>query len=55
MNFYYGSSVTPFLPRHKIVKVLSGVNSLPSEWYYFHPNANLYRHDTYFTNFDFFV
>jgi len=51
MNFYDGSGVTPFLPRHKIVKVLSRVNSLPSEWYYFHLNANLY---TYFTNFDYY-
>ncbi|XP_021316241.1 uncharacterized protein LOC8066487 isoform X4 [Sorghum bicolor] len=33
MNFYDGSGVTPFLPRHKIVKVLSQVNSLPSEWW----------------------
>ncbi|CAD6248496.1 unnamed protein product [Miscanthus lutarioriparius] len=40
MNFWEGSGVTPFLPRHKIVEVLSGVNSLPSEWYYFHLNAN---------------
>jgi hypothetical protein len=40
MNFYYGSGVTPFLPRQKIVEVLSGVDSLPSEWYYFHLNAD---------------
>ncbi|TKW09839.2 hypothetical protein SEVIR_6G127608v4 [Setaria viridis] len=37
MNFYDGSGVTPFLPRHKIVEVLSGVNSLPSECGYNHP------------------
>ncbi|CAD6252220.1 unnamed protein product [Miscanthus lutarioriparius] len=37
MNFWDGSGVTPFLPRHKIVEVLSGVNSLPSECGYNHP------------------
>nr|AAL31034.1 putative serine protease [Oryza sativa Japonica Group]AAP54251.1 hypothetical protein LOC_Os10g33490 [Oryza sativa Japonica Group] len=31
MNFYDGSEATPFLPRHKIVEVLSRVNDLPSE------------------------
>uniref|UniRef100_A0A0E0BBM7 Uncharacterized protein n=1 Tax=Oryza glumipatula TaxID=40148 RepID=A0A0E0BBM7_9ORYZ len=31
MNFYDGSRVTPFLPRDKIVKVLSTLNDLPSE------------------------
>ncbi|EEC73575.1 hypothetical protein OsI_08030 [Oryza sativa Indica Group] len=31
MNFYDGSRVTPFLPKDKIVKVLSTVNNLPSE------------------------
>uniref|UniRef100_A0A0E0R0B6 Uncharacterized protein n=1 Tax=Oryza rufipogon TaxID=4529 RepID=A0A0E0R0B6_ORYRU len=31
MNFYDGSRVTPFLPKDKIVKVLSTVNDLPSE------------------------
>uniref|UniRef100_A0A0E0M8P2 Uncharacterized protein n=1 Tax=Oryza punctata TaxID=4537 RepID=A0A0E0M8P2_ORYPU len=31
MNFYDGSRVTPFLPRVKIVEVLSTVNDLPSE------------------------
>ncbi|XP_066324633.1 uncharacterized protein [Miscanthus floridulus] len=37
MNFYDGSGVTPFLPRHKIVEVLSGADSLPSECGYNHP------------------
>lgn len=35
MNFYDGSRVTPFLPKDKIVKVLSTVNDLPSERYFF--------------------
>jgi len=35
MNFYDGSGLTPFLPRQKIVEVISLVNDLPLEWYVF--------------------
>ena len=33
MNFYDGSDVTPFLPRHVVVDALHGANNLrlPSE------------------------
>ncbi|EEC67158.1 hypothetical protein OsI_34011 [Oryza sativa Indica Group] len=37
MNFYDGSRVTPFLPKDKIVKVLSTVIDLPSESGHNHP------------------
>ena len=39
MNFYDGSEVTPFLPRSKIVEVLSRKKDylLPSEWYFSFP------------------
>jgi hypothetical protein len=33
MNFYDGSGLTPFLPRQKIVEIISLVNDLPLEWY----------------------
>jgi len=37
MNFYDGSDVTPFLPRHEVINALNGANnfSLPSERYLF--------------------
>ncbi|XP_066399726.1 uncharacterized protein [Miscanthus floridulus] len=36
MNFYDGRGLTPFLPRQKIVEVISLVNDLPLEWGYGH-------------------
>lgn len=55
MNFYDGSEATPFLPRHKIVEVLSRVNDLPSERYNFFPCYILMiasRHSAYSKNLD---